>query len=153
MSSMPPTGSLRTPSTQGEIEEFVVRLEPRLAAHARTLRAILRETVPSAIERIRPGWGLIGYDLPLTRRATYFAWIWPQPEHIHIGFEVGTLMRDPDGRLQGAHLKLKRVRYLTFGPTDRVDRRVVAGFVREAARVASMSRAERSLLALSTNGS
>jgi hypothetical protein len=145
--------SIRTPSTEQEIEDFIVRLDPRLATHARTLRAIVRETVPTAAERIRPGWGLIGYDLPIGKHGSYFAWIWPEPEHIHIGFEVGTWMRDPERRLQGAHLNLKRVRYLTFAPSDRVNRRVVTGFVREAVRVASMSRAERSLVALSTNGS
>ena len=149
---MPSLKPSRAPSTEEEIEAFLARLEPRLAAHARTLRAIVQATVPTAVERIRPGWGLIGYDLPVTRHGTFFAWIWPEPEHIHIGFEVGTLMKDPEGRLHGAHLKLKRVRYLTFEPRDRIARGVVTRFVREAARIASMSREERSLLALSTNG-
>ena len=104
---------------------------------------------------------MIGYDLPTTRHGTFFAWVWPELEHVHIGFEVGTLMADPHGQLRGAHLKLKKVRYLTFEPVDRIPVRLVKGFIREAERIASLSRAERQLMRMtlgqgfrvSTNGS
>jgi hypothetical protein len=65
-----------------------------------------------------------------------------------VGWQVGTLMADPRGLLRGAHLKLKKVRYLTFGPTDRIAPRVVIDFTRDAARIAALSRGERELLAL-----
>ena len=92
---------------------------------------------------------MIGYDLPTTKHGTFFAWIWPQVEHVHVGWEVGTLMSDPEGLLRGAHLRLKKVRYLTYEPTDRIPARVVSSFTRDAARIAAMSRAERQLLAAS----
>src|SRR5688572_7938236 len=85
MAPMSASRSSRAPSTEHEIEEFLGRLEPRLAAHGRKLRGIVIETAPNAVERIRPGWGLIGYDLPATRQGAYFAWIWPEVEHVHIG--------------------------------------------------------------------
>lgn len=107
------------------------------------------QAVPSAVWRIRPGWRLIGYDLPINRRGTYFAWVWPEQEHVHVGWQVGTLMADPRGLLRGAHLRLKKVRYLTYGPRDRIVARQVIDFTRDAARIAAMSRGERQLLELS----
>jgi hypothetical protein len=112
------------------------------------LRVAIRRAVPTAIERLRPGWRLIGYDLPKGRKSTYFAWIWPETEHVHVGWQTGTLMSDPQHLLRGAHLKLKRVRYLTYAPGGRIPAALVQAFTREAARIATMSRGERELLAL-----
>ena len=108
----------------------------------------MRRTVPSASERIRPGWRLMGYELPTKRNGTFFAWIWPEPEHVHVGWEVGTLLSDPDGVLHGAHLKLKKVRYLTYAPDDAIDAEHVVHFTRQAVEIVSMSRGERELLRL-----
>jgi Domain of unknown function (DU1801). len=131
-----------------EIAEFLAFYPQPIAAQAQRLRELVRDAVPSAVERVRPGWRLIGYDLPITRHGTYFAWVWPEQEHVHVGWQVGTLMADPRGLLRGAHLKLKKVRYLTYGPRDRIAPRVVIDFTRDAARIAALSRGERQLLAL-----
>lgn len=116
--------------------------EPHRAI-ANELRALVRKAVPEAIERVRPGWGLIGYDVPSgPRRTRYFAFVWPEPEHVHIGFEQGVLMDDPRGVLEGRGVT-KQVRWLTFAPGSAVDAAVVLDLVREAARVALLSRPER----------
>jgi hypothetical protein len=47
---------------------------------ANALRRLVKRAVPDAIERVRPGWGLIGYDVPVGRRTRYFAFIWPEPD-------------------------------------------------------------------------
>jgi len=143
---MPPRPLIASPPE--EIESFLASYPLAVARHAHVLRELMKRTVPTAVERLRPGWRLVGYDLPLTSHGTYFAWIWPEGEHVHFGFEVGTLMNDPDGVLRGAHLRLKKVRYFTFAPGDKIPRRRVVWFIREAVRVASMSRGERQLLAL-----
>jgi hypothetical protein len=131
-----------------EIAQFLAFYPQPIAAHAQRLRELVLEAVPTAVERLRPGWRLIGYDLPITRHGTYFAWVWPEQEHVHVGWQVGTLMADPRGLLRGAHLKLKKVRYLTYGPGDRIVAGLVVDFARDAARIAAMSRGERQLLAL-----
>jgi hypothetical protein len=133
-----------------QIGDFLADYPVPLAAHARRLHELVMRAVPSALARIRPGWRLIGYDLPITRHGTYFAWVWPEPDHahVHVGWQVGTLMADPRGLLRGAHLKLKKVRYLTYGPHDRIVAKPVIDFTRDAARIAAMSRGERELLAL-----
>ena len=131
-----------------EIAEFLIFYPAPIARHAQRLRDLVKEAVPNAVERLRPGWRLIGYDLPITRHGTYFAWVWPENEHVHVGWQVGTLMADPHGLLRGAHLRLKKVRYLTYAPGDAIDAEHVIEYTRDAARIAAMSRGERQLLAL-----
>src|ERR687892_1850149 len=110
---------------------------------AERLREVVHEAVPGAIERVRTGWRLIGYDVPVGRRTRYFAFVAPEPAHVHLGFEHGALMADPAGLLQGAHLKLRKVRYLTFQPGQPIPAAAVVELVREAARLAAMSTSER----------
>jgi hypothetical protein len=119
-----------------------------IRAIAGTLRSVVRHAVPGAIERVRPGWLLIGYDLPIGRRTTYFAYIAPEPIHCHLGFAYGVAMADPDRLLEGAHLGLRQVRYLTYRPGQAVPEAACHALVLEAARVAAMSRDQRSALVL-----
>jgi len=120
-----------------------------LRALAEGLRTIVREAEPLALERVRPGWGLIGYDLPVGRRTSFFAWVWPEVSagHVHLGFPQGAVMDDPRGLLDGAGVT-KRARWVTLKPgaggtlATRERARFVE-LVHEAARVARMSRGER----------
>ena len=114
---------------------------PGHQAVANALRRLVKRAVPKAIERVRPGWGLIGYDVPVGRRTRYFAFVWPEPEHVHLGFEHGVLMDDPDGLLQGAGVT-KQVRWLTLTAVGDIPP-TADELVREAVRVAVMSRSER----------
>jgi hypothetical protein len=125
------------------IEAFLEPYPEAIRVAAERLRRLVLEAEPGAIERVREGWRLIGYDVPVGRRTRYFGWIGPEPKHVHIGFEHGILMPDPNRRLRGAHLRLKKVRYLTFTSVDQIDDREIVAFVREAVRIASLSRAER----------
>jgi hypothetical protein len=125
------------------VEAFLAEYPAAIRKQANTLRALVRRAVPDAVERVRPGWRLIGYDVPVGRRTRYFAYVAPEPGHVHLGFEYGTLMADPAGVLQGAHLRLRKVRYLTFQPGQSIPAAAVVSLVREAERIAVMSRSER----------
>jgi hypothetical protein len=129
-------------------EALLADYPPPIAAIGDQLRAVVLAACPDAIERVRTGWRLIGYDLPVGRRTRYFAFVWPEPEHMHLGFEYGVWMADPDRRLRGAHLRLRKVRFLTFGPGEPVDAGELIPIVHEAARVALLTRAERMARAL-----
>jgi hypothetical protein len=107
-----------------------------------TLRALVREAVPDAWERVRVGWRLIGYDLPLRRYGVYFAYIAPELAHVHIGFEWGRFMADPAGLLQGGDVT-KQVRWLTFEAPDEIDLEATSELIREAARAAALTHGER----------
>lgn len=122
--------------------------QPGIREAANELRAIVRRAVPESIERVRVGWRAIGYDVPFGRRTRYFALVWPEPEHVHLAFEYGVWMADPDGLLHGDELKLRKVRFATFGPGDPIPAEALIPYVREAARISTLSREERLALAL-----
>ena len=121
---------------------------PGIQLAADRLRAIVLEAIPDAKERVRTGWRLVGYEVPVGKRSRYFAFVAPEMEHVHLGFEYGSWMTDPDDLLQGAHLKLRKVRFVTFEAGDAIPVRALVRYTREAARVAGMSRNERLALEL-----
>jgi hypothetical protein len=129
------------------IEAFLESYPEPIRIAAERLRRLVLRAEPGAIERVREGWRIIGYNVPVGPRTRYFGWIGPEPKHVHIGFEHGVLMADPNRRLEGAHLRLKKVRYLTFTSVDQIDDREILAFVRDAVRIATLSRAERMGLA------
>jgi hypothetical protein len=113
---------------------------------ANRLRAVVKRAVPDAIERVRPGWALIGYDLPIRRHGVYFAWVWPERGHVHLGWQHGIFMDDPDRLLQGAHLKLKKVRYVTVDPGDAFPEAAFVELTRQAADIAALPPGARTAL-------
>jgi hypothetical protein len=114
-----------------------------IRAAAETLRAVVRRAVPNSIERVRGGWRLIGYEVPAGRGPRYFAYIAPEPIHVHLGFEYGAWMADPDGLLEGAHLGLKKVRFTTFTSGQPIPTKALEALTREAARVSLLTQGER----------
>ena len=110
---------------------------------AERLRGVVHEAVPEVIERVRTGWRLIGYDVPLGRRTRYFAFVAPEPEHVHLGFEYGVLMADPDGLLRGAHLDLRKVRFVSYAPGDAIPTEALVRYTRDAAELATVGSAGR----------
>lgn len=124
-------------------EAFLSSYPDEIRALAERLRAVVRRAAPDAIERVRLGWRLIGYDLAVGRRTVYFAWVAPEPIHVHLGWQHGTFMSDPDRMLEGAHLKLRKVRFTTFKSGDTIPEAALVDLTRQAARLAAMSREER----------
>ena len=112
---------------------------PELAAIGERLRALVVETLPDVAERVRLGWHVIGYDLPVGRRTVFFAWILPQQEHIHLGFVHGVALEDRDHLLHGQR-GVKYARWTTFQPGDEPDDAPLRGLLLEAAAVAGLPR-------------
>jgi len=121
------------------VEGLLDGYAPPLRDIAQRLRSIVASAAPDAIERVRPGWRLIGYDLPVRRHGVFFAWIWPEIEHVHLGFPNGVLMDDPDRAMKGAGVT-KKARWLTYGAGAVIDEGLAASLVEEAARVAMIPR-------------
>ena len=128
-------------------DAYLDGFSPLVRATAQELRRLVREAEPDAIERVRVGWHLIGYDLPIRRYGLYFAYVAPEADHVHLGFEYGVFMDDPRGLLKGAGLT-KQLRWLTFASPDEIDVELTTQLVREAARVAGLTRGERLALDL-----
>jgi Domain of unknown function (DU1801) len=121
-------------------ELFLSGYPSEIEAIADRLRGVVFEAVTEAVERVRPGWRLIGYDVPAGRRTRYFAFVAPEPKHVHLGFEYGVWMADPDDLLRGAHLKLRKVRFVTYEPGDAIPTEALVRYTREAADLALMGR-------------
>jgi hypothetical protein len=117
---------------------FLEGFPPGIQEVADRLRGVVREAVPDAIERVRVGWRLIGYDVPVGRRTRYFAFVAPEPEHVHLGFEYGIWMADLERILRGAHLNLRKVRYTTYQPGDAIPTDALVRYTREAADLAAI---------------
>jgi len=110
---------------------------------ANDLRAVVRRVVPDVVERVRPGWRLLGYDVPRERgRSTYFCYVAPEPVHVHLGFEYGTLMRDEDRILEGAG-GTRKFRWVTLRERNAISDSRLETLVREGLAVALLSPAER----------
>jgi hypothetical protein len=110
---------------------------------AQALRTLVKRAEPEAIEAVRPGWRLIGYDMPIGgRRRAYFAWVMAEREHVHLGFPHGVLLRDPEGLLQGAGVT-KQARWLTVRSAGDIDAERFEALVREAAVTAGIPRTLR----------
>jgi hypothetical protein len=128
-------------------ELFLDAFPRPIRAIGHRLRQLVAVAVPDALERVRPGWHLIGYDAPRHEtegrgRSSYFAYIAPERAHIHLGFEHGYLMRDPDRRLEGEGIT-RQVRWLTFEAGADPDPAIAVPLLLEARRVALLSRPER----------
>ena len=130
------------------VEVFLERYPPAIRETGLRLHKLIRIAVPGAVEGVRSGWSWIGYGLPDRRAKRTFAWIGPERKHIHLGFEYGAWMADSGGLLEGAHLRLRKVRFLTFEAGQRLDVAALVDLTREGARVAGLSRAERLAAAL-----
>ena len=119
------------------VEAFLEGYSPKHRAIANRLRAIVRRTIPEATERVRSGWRVIGFDLPKGRRSPFFAWVFPEREHVHLGFPQGVLIADPDRLMDGEGIT-KRARWLTYTSVEEIDEAVAAGLIRAAAGIGEL---------------
>jgi hypothetical protein len=116
---------------------------PAIRETGLALRHLVFDTVTGAAETVRPGWRWIAYSLPAGRRVRNFAWIGPERKHIHLGFEHGILLADPDRLLHGAEERLRKFRYFTFEPEIDINEAVLVDFIRRAADLAVLPPHER----------
>jgi Domain of unknown function (DU1801) len=131
------------------VDAFLEGFPEHIRQTAQALRRVVRDALPDAVEAVRPGWALIGYDVPKGRRTAYVGFVWPELVHVHLGFQHGVLMADPDRLLLGSG---RRVRWLTFeGPGD-VRPRVLTPLVLEGARVATLPSVVRVAMLLDGSG-
>ncbi len=129
------------------IEVFLDDYPPAIRDTGLRLRELIFLARPDAVEGVRTGWRWIGYSLPDGRRKRTFAWIGPERKHIHLGFEHGVLLADPEHILHGAEERLRKFRYFTFAPSIDLDDDVILDYLRASAALATMPAAARRAMA------
>lgn len=107
------------------IAELLEPLSPERRKLVDAARRRVLAVVPTAIERLRPGWGLIGYNAP-----GYFAFIVPGPGELKIGFERGVTLPDEARLLEGDG---RQVRYVTIRSARQLRSEALAELLRIAA--------------------
>jgi hypothetical protein len=128
-----------------EIDEYLALYPPEIRALCEELRALIKEAVPGVREALYRGWQLIGYRTPAASTNRYFCFVAPYGDRVRLGFEWGVLLADEAGLLQDSGTQ---VRSLYLSDTAVLQRDLVTAYVREAARVAALSREEKAALAL-----
>ena len=72
-------------------------------------------------------------------RAAFFAWVFPERKHVHLGFPQGDRMDPRGGLLDGAGIT-KRARWITYEPGQTIDEDLARELVLEAAGLAGIPR-------------
>jgi hypothetical protein len=121
------------------VDVFLDGYEPPIRDLAHALRAAVLRIAPGAAERVRVGWRVVGFDLPVRRHGAFFAWLYPQREHVHLGFPQGDRLEPRPGILDGEGIT-KRARWITYEPGERIDEGLVRALVLEAASLAGIPR-------------
>jgi hypothetical protein len=123
--------------TAGSIDELLAPFPPEVRALAQAARARVTTLVPHAVERLRPGWGLIGYQAP-----RYFAFVMPVKTGVRLGFEWGVRLDDPEQFLEGDG---SQVRFVTLTRPSHLRRQALADLIRQAAAFRAPPRPDRVL--------
>lgn len=117
--------------------ETLLAAYPReVQALAQSLRQLVVQSVPGAIERVMVGWRLIGYRVPDGPRSHYFGFIAPLADSVRLGFEYGVRLSDQTG-LEGAG---SQVRHVTVRTEADIDAARLTPLIAEAALIAVMWR-------------
>jgi len=117
-------------------EQFLADYHPIEQELCNLLRDLVKQALPNVIERVRPGWRLIGYNVPNGKRNSYIGWIAPFKGGADIGFEYGVLLDDPDRLLIGADRTVKQVRWITIWKPSDIRPDAFARLIKQAAEVA-----------------
>ncbi len=107
------------------VEELLERCTPAVRRLVQASRRRILAVVPGATERLRAGWGILGYDAP-----RYFAFVAPMKDHVRIGFERGVVLPDPAGILEGNGTQ---VRHVVVRKPSELRNPALAALLREAA--------------------
>lgn len=116
-----------TPFQPDPVQEWLAMCTPKVRRIVERARKRILAVVPTATEKLRPGWGLLGYNAP-----TYFAFIAPGREDVRIGFEWGGELPDPDGVLVGSG---SQVRYFMVRTLGDLKAPALTALLREAAAI------------------
>lgn len=94
------------------------------------LRALVRQTLPEAEERVYPGWKAIGYRHPT---AGYVGGLFPMADHVKVAFERGARLSDPFKLLEMPKTSGKTVRYVSVYAVDTLPEAALVALLLEAA--------------------
>ncbi len=115
----------------GATAEDILRPVPsEVRAIVEAARATILGAIPGAAETPYPGWKALGYR---DGQAGYFCGLFPRRDAVHLVFEHGRRLDDPEGLFEpGEHLK--QVRYVVLRSPADANRAALVRLLRAAVR-------------------
>lgn len=95
------------------VDEFFAGYPPEIQAISRALRAMVRATVPDAIEIPVTHQDHVSYALTAYPRYT-IVYICPLPTYVRLGFMFGGTLPDPEHLLEGTGKRLRHNKVRTL---------------------------------------
>jgi hypothetical protein len=125
----------------GTFEDVIRRSPPGGAAIARTLRRLIGEVCPQAVEAARPAEPHVRYALGPDKDNQVFGYLCPLHDYVRLGFYFGGSLPDPGQLLEGTGKRLRHVKIYSLAQARRPEvKRLVQAAVRERKRPWDLSR-------------
>ena len=106
-------------AAQGTFDELLAGVEPKLAAIARRLRAMIRDVDQGTVESVRLGDHAATYGVGPKKMTDGYAYIMPMRGYVNLGFYHGALLPDPKRLLEGTGKGLRHVKIRSLAEADR----------------------------------
>ena len=128
--------SLKAPSAQKQLDGFLDKYLPEIAAQARACLKILRSRLPGAVQLVYDNYNalVIGFGPSEKPSEAVFSLVL-YPRYLRLFFLQGTKVPDPDGLLQGSGNVVRHIRLREPTDLNRPDVREVMAAAMETARV------------------
>jgi hypothetical protein len=128
-------------AAQGTFDELLEGVEPKLAAIARRLRAVIRNVEANTVETVRLGDNAATYGVGPKKMTDGYAYIMPMRGYINLGFYQGALLADPKQLLEGTGKGLRHVKVRSLADADRPAVRALVAAALAKRRSSAIARA------------
>lgn len=127
------------PRISAELDEFLSGYPTQVRKLALRARAMLLERQPGLIEKVWPGWKMIGYGTG-PRMGDLVVGLGPAKAHLSVHLMRGTLLEDPEGLLEGTSKTGRHIRIGTEAELERpaVQRLIDGAFALTADKAAGV---------------
>jgi len=127
------------PRISAELDEFLSGYPTHIRKLALRARAMVLERQPGLIEKVWPGWKMIGYGIG-PRMDDLVVGLGPAKAHVRVQLMRGTLLEDPEGLLEGTGKTGRHIRIGTEAELERtaVQRLIDGAFVLSADKAAGV---------------
>ena len=94
----------------GTFEELLETMAPELKPVGQSLKEVIQELDPNAVEVVRMGDRAATYGVGPKKMSEGYAYILPHANWINLGFYKGADLPDPNGLLEGTGAKMRHVK-------------------------------------------
>ena len=109
----------------GSFDDLMVEVDPELERIARTLRAVILDVDPGAVEVVRLGDRAATYGVGPKKMSEGYVYVMPQSAWVNLGFYKGADLDDPLGLLEGTGAKMRHVKVRSFAETEQPELRAL----------------------------